>query len=148
MDADLEAGIHDHWVYGQAVDHEKGVIVLYTIFPHVTPSLYVDVIFEAVVVHHFEQQNVGGQAPAVVLFDITEEDPYFILNPYTTLLQKTKNYWWPMSGYTGIDDLVTKLTAGGAKCFNIHGTCGIHGFVFAKSMSLRKRTSRASVTDV
>ncbi len=139
--------VHDNWLYAQTVDHERCRIVLHTVYPHVEPPEYTDVIFEKVVVHHFEQQQVGGgPLPANVLFDVEESDPLFLLGQYAELLARTKQYGWPVFHYEGLKDLVSQLTADGARCFEVHGVCGLHGFVFAKSMTLRPRTSRVEVT--
>ncbi|MBD2102630.1 hypothetical protein [Leptolyngbya sp. FACHB-261] len=143
----MPISVHDNWVYAQAVDHDRRRIVLYTVYPHATPSEYTDVVFEGVVTHHFEQQNVGGgdPYPSNVLFDVEESDPTFILGSYSDLLARTKNYGWPVQAYDDLQDLVNRLTAGGAKCFEVHGTVGIHGFVFAMSMTFRERPGRAEV---
>jgi hypothetical protein len=139
--------VHDNWVYAQAVDHDRRRIVLYTVYSHSTPPEYTDVVFEGVVTHHFEQQNVGGgnPYPANVLFDVEESDATLLLNPYAGLLARTKGYNWPVREYDDLQDLVTRLTADGAKCFEVHGTVGLHGFVFAKSMTFRERLARAEV---
>jgi len=77
---------------------------------------------------------------------VEESDPAFIFGQYSELLVRTKNYGWPVHHYDGTDDLVSQLTAGGAKCFEVHGTCGLHGFVFAANMEFRRLQSRADVT--
>jgi hypothetical protein len=143
----LPNSVHDNWLYAQAVDHDRRLIVLHTVYPHVTPPEYTDVVFEGVVTHHFEQQNVGGgdAYPANVLFDVEESDAKFVLEPYADLLARTKRYGWPIREYDDVQDLVARLTAGGAKCFEVHGTVGVHGFVFAKSMTFRERPGRAEV---
>jgi hypothetical protein len=142
----MHDSVHDNWVYAQVVDHEGCRIILHTVWPHVEPPEYTDVVFDGVVVHHFEQQKVGGgRYPANVLFDVGEADPLFLLGQYEDLLRRTKNYGWPVFSYEGLDDLVGQLTAGGARCFEVHGVCGLHGFVFARSMELRARDSWAEV---
>ena len=139
--------VHDNWLYAQVVDHERCRIVLHTVYPHVEPPEYTDVVFEGVVVHHFEQQKVGsGPLPANVLFDVEVTDPQVLLGQYADLLARNKNYGWPVLNYKTLDDLVRQLTARGAKCFKVHGVCGVDGFVFAASMDFRPRNSRAEVT--
>src|SRR5258708_1754683 len=141
----MRDSVHDNWLYAQSVDHERCRIVLHTVYPHADPPEYTDVVFEGVVVHHFEQQKVGGGLyPANVLFDVEEADPGFILSQYEDLLARTKNHGWPVFSYEGLEDLAAQLTAGGAKCFEVHGVCGVHGFVFAASMEFRTRLSRAA----
>jgi hypothetical protein len=142
----MRGTVHDNWLYAQAVDHERCLIVLHTVYPHVEPPEYTDVVFEGVVVHHFEQQKVGGgQYPANVLFDVEEADALFILSQYEELLRRTKHYGWPVLQYEGMGDLAAQLTAGGARCYEVHGVCGLHGFVFANSVEFRPRGSRAEV---
>src|SRR5262245_18735948 len=122
----VRESVHDNWLYAQAVDHERCRVVLHTVWPHGEPPEYTDVVFEGVAVHHFEQQMVGGgPSPANVLFDVEEADPLFILGQYEGLLSRTKNYGWPVSNYDGLGDLAAQLTAGGARCFEVHGVGGL-----------------------
>lgn len=142
----MRESVHDNWVYAQAIDYERCRIILHTVYPHIDPPVFTDIVFDGVVVHHFEQQKVGsGAYPANVLFDAEESDPEFILGQYTELLARTKNFGWPVFQYESLDDLASQLTASGAKCFEVHGTCGLHGFVFAASMEFHCRMSRAEV---
>ena len=144
----MQDSVHDNCLYAQAVDHERCRIVLHTVYTHTDPREYTDILFDGVVVHHFEQQKVGaGSYPVNVLFDVEESDPAFILDQYSELLIRTKNHGWPVFKYDGTEDLVSQLTAGGAKCFAVHGTCGLHGFVFAASMEFRRRQSRMEITE-
>ncbi|KAA5541923.1 hypothetical protein FYK55_17150 [Roseiconus nitratireducens] len=144
----MRVSVHDNWVYAQSVDHERCHIVLHTVYPHAEPPEYTDILFEGVVVHHFEQQKVGpGPYPANVLFDVKESDPVFMLGQYSELLARTKNHGWPVTRYDGTEDLASQLSAGGAKCFVVHGTCGLHGFVFAASVEFRRRQSRMQVAE-
>jgi len=142
----LRESVHDNWIYAQAVDHERRRIVLHTVYPHVEPSEYTDVVFEGVVVHHFEQQRLGSSSEAAnILFDVEETDSFFVLRSYETLLVSTRDYGWPVLRYENLNDLVAQLTADGAKCFEVHGTLGLHGFVFAQSVEFRARQARVEV---
>jgi hypothetical protein len=141
--------VHDNWIYAHTVDHDRCRVVLHTVYPHVEPAEFTDIVFEGVVVHHFEQQNMRhGPYPANVLFDVSEADARIILGQHVELLARTKKYGWPHMEYKDLDDLAARLTTGGAKCFEIHGTAGLDGFVFASSMELRARQARAHVADV
>jgi hypothetical protein len=142
----MRDSVHDNWLYAQAVDHERCRIILHAVWPHAEPPEYTDIVFEGVVVHHFEQQKVGGgDVPANVLFDVEDADPPLILGQYGELLARTRNHGWPVLRYENLEDLVAQLVAGGARCFEVHGVSGVHGFVFARSMVLRPRKSRAEV---
>ena len=134
----MRDSIHDNWGYAQAIDHERCRIVLHTVWPHCEPPEYTDIVFE--------QEKFGaGPYPANVLFDVEEADPLLILGRYADLLARTKNYGWPVLRYEGLEELVAQLSTGEARCFEVHGVCGVHGFVFAKTMELRPRAARAEV---
>ena len=143
--------VHDNWLYAHTVDHERSRIVLHTVFPHSDPWEYTDVVFEGVVANLFEHQQFeqqlqqGSKYPTNVLFEVEESDGHFILGRYEELLRLTKGWSWPVREYDGLDDLVSQLTKDGAKCFEVHGVFGLHGFVFAHSMRMEQRTSRAEV---
>jgi hypothetical protein len=142
----MPTSVHDNWVYAQVVDHERCRIVFHTVYPHVQPPEFTDIIFEGAVVHHFEQQKVGsGPNPANVLFDVEATEGRDVLAEYGDLLARTRNHGWPVPNYEGVDDLAAQLTTAGAACFRVSGVCGLNGFVFAASMELRTRPSRAEV---
>ncbi|MGL4554284.1 MAG: hypothetical protein ACRC33_24230 [Gemmataceae bacterium] len=84
---------------------------------------------------------------ANILFDVAEADPAELLGRYAALLAASKNYAWPVLEYDGPGDLAARLTAGGVKCFEVHGSCGLCGFVFAAGMEFRRRPARAGVAD-
>jgi hypothetical protein len=88
--------------------------------------------------------GVGG-VPTNVLFGVEEVDARFLLEPDHELLERTKNYGWPVNSYEGLDDLVAQLTVDGTRGFEVHGSVGLSGFVFARSMEFRSRASRADV---
>ena len=140
--------VHDNWVYAHAVDYQRCRLVLHTVFPHVDPPEFTDVLFEGVTVHHFEEQKSSqGSAPTNVLFDVEEYPAELILKSHLPLLERLRNYGWPVLTWNDVDDLVNQLSPNGVKCFKVHGTCGLDGFVFARSMDFRSRAARAEVTD-
>ncbi len=140
----MRDSVHDNLVYAQAVDYEHGRIVLHPVYQDIEPPEFTDIVFDGVVVHHFEQQAFrDAPIAANILFDAKESPPAFILGQYSELLASTKNHGWPVLAYDGLDDLVSRLTACGARCFKVHGACGLHGFVFAANMEFRSRPARA-----
>ena len=57
--------VHDNWLYAQSIDHGGCRIVLRTIYPHVEPAEYTDVVFEGVVVRRSRDlAEVGTRANA------------------------------------------------------------------------------------
>ncbi len=140
----MEISLHDNWVYALCVDHESQMIVLHTVYPHSEPYEFTDVIFADVLVHHFETQcmTTDPRYPSNVLFDIEEEEAGTTLGRYWDFISSNQNYGWPASGWNGRGDLAGILTSQGHRCFHIHGTVGLDGFVFAMTMILRPRTSK------
>lgn len=141
----MARSVHDNHVYLQIVDHEAARIVLHTWYPP-APDEYTDIVFEGVVVHHFERQAVGPDAQ-IILFDVYEGDAADLLAGWESLLAVTKNYGWPVQDYTTVDDLVARLTADGARCYLVHGVIGLDGFVFAKRMKFVERAAKARTID-
>ena len=141
--------VHDNWLYGHAVDHERRRIVLHTVHPHTGSPEYTDVVFEGVVTHHFELQRFGDYetAPANVLFDVDEEDHIFVLTRYERVLRPLRGWNWPLESFDGMDDLAERLRADGVKCFQVEGTVGLTGFVLARSLELRPRAGRAQIAE-
>ena len=140
--------VHDNLVYAQAVDYEACRVVLHTVYPHTDPPEFTDIVFDGVVAHHIEQQVFRGVGvSANVLFDVEESEAASVLGRYGDLLAAAKNYGWPALEYDNLADLIVRLTAGGTKCFEIHSSCGLSGFVFAARMEFRCRPSRAQVLE-
>lgn len=137
--------VHDNVVYAQSCDYAACRVVLHTCYPNAEPSEFTDIVFDGVVALHVEQQGFGRDGvPGNVLFGVEESDAAVVLGQYSELLAATKNYGWPLL-YDGLEDLMSRLTAGGSKCFEVHSSCGLFGFVFAASMDFRARLSRATV---
>jgi len=140
--------IHDNEVYAQAVDYEECGIVLHTVYPSTDPPEFTDIVFGGVVAHHFEHQTFrGGGGSANILFDAKESGTTAVLTRYADLLSAAKNYGWPALEYGDLDDLAARLATKGTKCFEVHSSCGLSGFVLAMSMVFRRRQSRAQVSE-
>ena len=135
-------------MYAQAVDYDGCRVVLHTVYYHAEPHEYTDIVFAGVIAYHVEQQAFHGHGVAAnVVFDAEESDAAFVLGRYSEILAAAKNYGWPVLQYDGLADLAARLIAGGTKCYEVHSTCGLSGFVFAASMEFRRRSSRARITD-
>jgi hypothetical protein len=136
--------VHDNLVYAKIVDYEACRIILHTVYPHSDPPEFTDIVFSGVVAHHIEHEAFrGGGLSANVVFDAEESSAAYVLCRYAQLLAAAKKYGWPVLEYTDVADLAARLTNGGAKCFEVHSSCGLSGFVFAASMEFRRRPSRA-----
>lgn len=140
----MDISVHDNWVYAHTVDCDRRRVVLHTVYPHVEPREFTDIVFEGVLAHHFEEQRMGD-GPANVLFDVTETEPRYLFAEYSGLFERMKRYGWPLPKYDDPEDLPAKLTANGEKCYHVHGSVGLSGFVFATAVEFRRRDGRAMV---
>lgn len=140
----MDISVHDNWVYAHTVDCQGRRLVLHTVYPHVEPHEFTDVVFEGVLTHHFEDQRMGD-GPANVLFDVTETEPRHLLAEYAELFVRMKQYGWPVPKYDSADDLAAQIAAKGVTCYHVHGSVGLSGFVIATAMEFRRRDGRASV---
>lgn len=141
----MKISLHDNWLYAHLVDHDSRMIVLHTMYPHEKTPQFTDVVFKEVRVHHFETECMRATEndyPANVLFDIEEEDSVITLGRYWDFIATKRNYIWPARGWTSREGLAEILCSQGHRCFHIHGTVGLDGFVFARDMKLVKRPSK------
>lgn len=140
----MDISLHDNWLYAHVVDHDSRTIILHTMYPHGTSPEFTDVIFEEVLVHHFEPQCMQGEDgnPSNVLFDIEEEAAVTTLGRYWDFISSKRNYGWPASGWKSCEELADILTGQGHRCFHIHGTVGLDGFVFARAMHIEPHASK------
>lgn len=140
----MDIGLHDNWLYAHMVDHDSRTIILHTMYPHGASPEFTDVIFEEVLVHHFETQCMRPDSgyPSNVLFDIEEEDATTTLGRYWEIISPKRNYGWPATSWKTMDELAAVLTTHGHRCFHIHGTVGLDGFVFARTMNVVARPSK------
>jgi hypothetical protein len=137
--------VHDNQVYAQVVDYDACRIILHTVYATKPPE-FTDIVFAGVIAHHFEHEAFRGDGVlANILFDAEESEVAAVLGRYAELLAGAMNHGWPVLEYDGLDDLAARLAAAGAKCFEIHSSFGLCGFVLAASMEFRRRKSRARV---
>jgi hypothetical protein len=133
-----ERSVHDNNVYAYAVLCERRRIVLYTHYRDGGAEEYTDVTFSGVVAHHFEDALSGN-----ILFGIEEMDVGQVVNDWTDLFARRKNYGWPdVIDYKDADDLISILRQRGVKAFDIGSSFGLGGWVLAKKMDVSKRAAK------
>ena len=131
--------VHDNNVYAYSVLAESGQIVLHSEYHETSPVEYTDVVFSGVVAHHFECSLKGN-----ILFDIDEVDLRAVLEEYAPLLQRLKNYGWPiLVQYNDLQDLERILRERGTQAYMLSSSLGLSGFVLASNVEYRQRESKA-----
>jgi len=123
--------VHDNIIKSYHVDFENKDLTMKTEYE--TPTLHekTDVVFTGYLTHIFSTEMECN-----IIFDIEEWPLALFLKEESELLKDEKNYGWPIS-YDTEADLIGFFTINGYKVFNISSSCGLHGYVLAKSMEIK-----------
>ena len=109
-----------------------------TIYDHEVQSLdeheneYIDIVFYNVLVHFFENQLSHS-----IIFDICKYDVNKFIKDNNQLLNKRKNYCWPID-YDNIEELISTLEKEEYNYYIISSSYGLEGWVLAKKVKLLK----------
>jgi len=90
----------------------------------------IKIIFEDFFVFHFEDQLSKS-----ILLDIVEEDVDMFCRENKVLLEKGKNYYWPID-YDNFKEVDNHLKNNNYRYFKIQSSYGLNGWVLAKKLSL------------
>jgi len=93
-------------------------------------SEQIKIIFEDFFVFHFEDE-----LPKSILLDIVEEDINMFYRENKELLEKGKDYYWPID-YNNFKELDNHLKSNNYRYFKIQSSYGLNGWVLAKELSL------------
>ena len=130
--------VHDNDVYGFTFNGEASRLTLHTLYRHITPHEYTDVVFCDVVAHYFEHVLSGN-----ILFDVCDVTPDAIVDRFAGLFVSSWRFGWPTLEYRGdLDLLKSLLRENGVKGFDIESSYGMTGWVLCKSCEHRSRDAR------
>lgn len=119
--------IHDNEIMSYKVNFEDQKIILCTKCYSTILTSNVNIIFSNVLVHYFEDEIRGS-----ILFDVEEYSITQFIKDNSNLLKKRKNKCWPFD-YDTIAHLNKRLENEKYKYFIIFSSCGLNGWVLAKS---------------
>ncbi|XZF75518.1 hypothetical protein ACSBO6_18365 [Bacillus sp. AL-1R] len=120
-------GIHDNEIIGYEVELAKNKIILHTVSE---TNKYIDVLFTDVLAHYFETQIPGS-----ILFGIDESDVSKFCAENEQLLEKQKDYCWPMY-YDDVFELQDFLMMNRYKYYEIMASYGLSGWILAKNYEM------------
>ena len=140
MGRSYSSDVGDRILYAYTVEAEAQRLTLHTEFRALAAPEHrlLDVVFHDVLAHHFECVLPGN-----VLFDVEEVEARTVYEKHRALFERLKNYGWPPLEYDTPRDLFAKLAAAQIRTFDVASSCGLDGWVFAKRLELRPRTSLA-----
>jgi hypothetical protein len=130
----MDISVHDNYLLSYSVDAEKATICFYTAYLDGDANEHTDVIFDGVAAYHFECDNLQ-----TILFDIYEAKVNDIYNEHEDLFDRFKNHGWPNLEYKTKEDLLKTMEEQAVKGFVIRSSLGLHGWIWAKSMTKRPK---------
>jgi len=134
-----EPSIHDNRVVSYEVDGEHRRIVLHTRFEDREPIECTDVIFDAVLAYHFENDNFGN-----ILFGVEEIPLPQLVACNRRLFEDGSKYAWPGPWNRSPEASVQHFESNQAKAFEISSSCGLAGWVVAGSCHIEPNPGRAA----
>ena len=121
-----EPSVHDNFIYAYGVDCEARRLTLHTAYRDREPHEFTDIVFRAVVAHHFEHA-----LPANILCDVEETDVADLVHANEHLLAKSWRHGWPPVEYRGdLGALVKGLKEASVRAV---ASFGLSGWVLAGS---------------
>lgn len=117
--------VHDNEIVSYEVNLQKCGIKLHTIEGS-NDSVTTTIEFIDVLAHMFEAQLQGS-----IIFDISSFEVSRFLKSNKALLEKQKNYGWPIH-YEKIEDLLEHLQNEKYNYYVISASYGLNGWVIAK----------------
>lgn len=120
-------GIHDNQIIGYEVELANNKIILHTLSD---TNKYIDVLFTDVLAHFFETQIPGS-----ILFGIDESDVSKFCAVNEQLLEKQKNYGWPIF-YEDVIELQDFLIKNRYKYYGITASYGLSGWILARNYEM------------
>lgn len=119
--------IHDSRILNYQIDFGNSIIKMNTLTEQ---EMQLKILFKDFLTFHFE-----NQLPDSILLDIVEEknDSFPIENK--ALLEKGKDYFWPID-YENIQDLINYIKENNYHYYKIYSSYGLNGWVLSKSFFL------------
>lgn len=122
------SNIHDNEIISYIVDLKSHKIIIHTI--EYQDSSQTEVVFCDVLAHMFETQIEGS-----IIFDIQKYDLNHFMKKNRDLLERKKNYGWPMD-YNTEEELRERLLKEHYQYYVVTSSYGLSGWVLAKEYEI------------
>lgn len=117
--------LHDSEIISYEVNLKEQSIIMHT--KHNSTIQHTDIVFYNVLSHFFENELKGS-----IIFDIEKHELIQFIKDNHNLLEKQKNYCWPLD-YNTIEELIKKLSKQQYSYYVISSSYGLSGWVLAKN---------------
>ncbi len=136
--AEEKVSVHDNIVLSYEVNCREQRIVMRTCFKVGTPPFeHTDVVFEGVCAYKFQDDWLDR---GNILFNVERVELKALVDRYEEDLLAGWRYGWPPVGsFKTIPQLIERLEALQAAAFEISASCGLCGFVLARTMQFVPR---------
>lgn len=122
------SNIHDNEIISYEIDLKHHKIIIHTIqYRNSTPT---EVVFCDVLAHMFETQLEGS-----IILDIQKYELSHFVKNNRDLLEKQKNYGWPMD-YNTVEELTERLLKEQYVYYVVSSSYGLSGWVLAKKYEI------------
>ncbi|WP_438350662.1 hypothetical protein ACP8HI_08480 [Paenibacillus sp. FA6] len=122
--------VHDNEILSYEINLKQNKIVIHTEYQNSNKIENTNIIFYDVLAHLFETQLPGS-----IIFDIDNYEIHHFIEENKEILEKQKNYCWPME-YKTINELEEKLMIEQYKYCVISSSYGLSGWVLAKKYEI------------
>ena len=124
--------VHDNRVTSILIDCAQERIVFHTVYDPTNGLIEItNIVFNDVLAYHWEGDNMG-----TILFEVEEILFENLFPHWASFFEKRKNYGWLPFIYQNEAEVQMKLNERGIKAFCISSSCGMDGFVLAKTMTI------------
>jgi hypothetical protein len=126
-----ELSVHDNIVIGYAVSCEAREIVMHTIYHDGETVEKTDIVFRSVEAYHLAGDDMNS-----VLFDVEKGPIDVVLEKYAPEFERGVKYNWPGAWNDSPETCREHFATRECGAWMIASSCGIDGFVIARSMEL------------
>jgi hypothetical protein len=120
--------IHDSKILNYQIDFESSKIEVKVV---TEKEKQVKILFEDFFAFHFEDQ-----LPDSILLDIVEGDVNSFALDNIELLDKSKDYSWPMD-YEYVEEMINYIKENSYKYYKVQASYGLNGWILAKRVLIQ-----------
>lgn len=123
--------VHDNIISAYQVDFENDILILKTQYHNNKGCEKTDIVFSGYLTHIFENEMKNS-----IILDVEEYPLTSFYEAEHELIEKRKNYGWPIAAYDTKNDLIHYLQLNQYKAFQISSSLGLCGWVLAKQLDI------------
>lgn len=120
--------IHDSRILSYNVDFEYSKLTIKIIDDN---GQYSDLLFKDVFAFHFEEQ-----LPHSIILDILEDEVDIFYTDNKEILDKGKDYYWPMD-YENSEEILSYIKSKSYRYYKIQSSYGLNGWILSRALLVK-----------